>query len=64
MTKINFSMSDKTTQNSETIILSLKLTICGSLQWKDLGKAVGVDIERATGQVLKGDLQNIKAIQR
>lgn len=40
------------------------LTICGSLQRKDLGKAVGVDIERATGQVLKGDLKNIKAIQR
>lgn len=35
----------------------LKLTICGSFQRKDLGKAVGVDVKRATGQVPKGDLE-------
>lgn len=33
------------------------LTICGSLQWKDLGKAIGVDIEGATGKVSESDLE-------
>lgn len=35
----------------------LMLTICGSLLWKDLGKAIGVDIERVTGQVSESDLE-------
>lgn len=35
----------------------LKLTVCGSVHGGDLGKAVGVDIERATGQVSESDLE-------
>ncbi len=35
----------------------LMLTICGSFLWKDLGKAIGEDIERATGQVSESDLE-------
>lgn len=34
-----------------------KLTVCGFLQWRDLGEAIGVDVKRATGQVLKNDLE-------
>lgn len=34
-----------------------RLTVCGFLQWKYLGKAIGVDIERATGQVFESDLE-------
>lgn len=35
-----------------------KLTChCVTLQWKDLGEAIGVDIERATGQVSESDLE-------
>lgn len=35
----------------------LKRTICGFLQWKYLGKAIGIDIERATGKVSESDLE-------
>lgn len=35
----------------------LKLTICRALQWIDLGEAIGVDVERATGQVSESDLE-------
>lgn len=33
------------------------LTICGFLQWKNLGKAGGVDIKGATGKVPESDLE-------
>lgn len=40
------------------MMVSCQLTICGSVQRKDPGKASGVDIERATGQVPQSDLGN------
>lgn len=40
-------------------MVSCKLTIGGSVQRKDPGKASGVDIERATGQVPQSDLENM-----
>ena len=33
------------------------LTIRVFLQWRDLGEAIWVDIERATGQVFENDLE-------